>query len=133
MKEYIYSTGKRKTSIARVYLKKGNGNLEINKSNKYFIAFSKAITIIKKPLNICNLENKIDLKIMVKGGGITGQTEAIRHGVSKAVALYLKDNEDQSFKKEFKKASLLTRDSRIVERKKVGHRKSRKKEQYSKR
>lgn len=133
MKEYIYSTGKRKTSIARIYLKEGTGNLEINNSNKYFIAFSKAITIIKKPLNICNLENKIDLKIIVKGGGITGQTEAIRHGISKALVLYLKNNDDQSFKKEFKKASFLTRDSRIVERKKVGHRKSRKKEQYSKR
>lgn len=135
MYNYIYSTGKRKTSIARVYLKAGSGNIKINKSFNYFSNFPKALSVIKKPLNLCNLENKIDLKITVKGGGLTGQSEAIRHGISKAILLYEKNNEikNKLFKKELKKAGFLTRDSRKVERKKVGHRKARKKEQYSKR
>lgn len=135
MTQYIYSTGKRKTSIARIFLKPGNGNIEINKSNIYFKNFKKAIDIIKRPLYLLNVNNKFDLKITVKGGGITGQAEAIRHGISKALAIFDKAHEDKedSFKKQLKKLGFLTRDPRKVERKKVGHRKARKKEQYSKR
>jgi len=135
MNTYIYSTGKRKTSIARVFLKTGNGNIIINNSNTYFKDSKKAINIIKRPLHLLNVNSKIDLKITVKGGGVTGQAEAIRHGISKALTILDKENEDKetSFRKQLKKLGFLTRDSRKVERKKVGHRKARKKEQYSKR
>lgn len=132
MSNYIYSTGKRKTSIARVFLKEGDGEIIINNNIENNPKF---ITIIKKTLMLLNINNKIDLKITVKGGGITGQSEAIRHGLSKAlVILDTKNvNEENSFRKKLKKLGFLTRDSRKVERKKVGRRKARKKEQYSKR
>ena len=135
MKDYIYSTGKRKTSIARIFLKIGSGNIEINNSFTYFNHFKKAINIIKKPLYLLNVNNKFDFKITVKGGGTTGQAEAIKHGISKALVTFDKDNESEenSFKKQLKKLGFLTRDPRVVERKKVGYRKARKKEQYSKR
>ena len=135
MKEYIYSTGKRKTSVARIFLKPGNGNIDINNSDIYFRHFKKAMDVIKKPLYLLNVNNKFDLKITVRGGGITGQAEAIKHGISKALTLFDKENENKenSFKKQLKKLGFLTRDSRKVERKKVGYRKARKKEQYSKR
>ncbi|HIH2762854.1 MAG TPA: 30S ribosomal protein S9 [Candidatus Azoamicus sp.] len=132
MSNYIYSTGKRKTSIARVFLKEGDGEIIINNNIENNPKF---ITIIKKTLMLLNINNKIDLKITVKGGGVTGQSEAIRHGLSKAlVILDTKNvNEENSFRKKLKKLGFLTRDSRKVERKKVGRRKARKKEQYSKR
>lgn len=132
MNKYIYSTGKRKTSIARIFLTEGTGNITINNKEEKNIKFS---TIIKKTLMLLNLNNKIDLKITVKGGGTTGQTEAIRHGLSKALVILDEKNinEETSFKKKLKKLGFLTRDSRKVERKKVGRRKARKKEQYSKR
>jgi small subunit ribosomal protein S9 len=133
MSNYIYSTGKRKTSVARVFLKDGDGEIIINNnSSEQNIKF---ITIIKKTLMLLNINNKIDLKITVKGGGITGQSEAIRHGLSKALVILDKKNinEENSFRKKLKKLGFLTRDSRKVERKKVGRRKARKKEQYSKR
>lgn len=133
MNNYIYSTGKRKTSIARVFLKEGNGEIIIN--NNAEEKNTKFITIIKKTLMLLNINNKIDLKITVKGGGITGQSEAIRHGLSKALVILDEKNinEESSFRKKLKKLGFLTRDSRKVERKKVGRRKARKKEQYSKR
>lgn len=135
MEKYIYSTGKRKTSIARVFLKNGNGNIFINNEKKDLEKNNKTISIIKKILMLLNIHNKIDLNITVKGGGITGQAEAIRHGVSKALTIFdnKNENEEHSFKKRLKKLGFLTRDSRKVERKKVGRRKARKKEQYSKR
>jgi small subunit ribosomal protein S9 len=134
MNKYIYSTGKRKTSIARVFLKEGNGNILINDKNDAE-KNTKIINTIKKTLTILNINDKIDLKITVKGGGTTGQTEAIRHGISKALVILDEKNTDEkkSFKKKLKKLGFLTRDSRQVERKKVGKRKARKKEQYSKR
>ena len=135
MNKYIYSTGKRKTSIARIFLKNGNGNIIINNSTNYFNSFKKSINIIKKPLYLLNIKNKFDIKITIKGGGLIGQAEAIKHGISKALTIFDKKNEDKetSFKKKLKKIGFLTRDSRKVERKKVGRRKARKKEQYSKR
>lgn len=131
----IYSTGKRKTSIARVFLKIGSGLIKINNSISYFSNFPKAMHIIKKPLSLLKISEKIDLDITVKGGGIIGQAEAIRHGISKALVIFDKNNEqnEDSFKKRLKSMKFLTRDSRKVERKKVGFRKARKKEQYSKR
>ncbi len=133
MNNYIYSTGKRKTSIARVFLKEGAGEIIIN--NNADNNNTKFITIIKKTLMLLNINNKIDLKITVKGGGLTGQSEAIRHGLSKALVILDEKNinEENSFRKKLKKLGFLTRDSRKVERKKVGRRKARKKEQYSKR
>lgn len=133
MNNYIYSTGKRKTSIARVFLKEGDGEIIIN--NKIDNTNTRFITIIKKTLMLLNINNKINLKITVKGGGLTGQSEAIRHGLSKALVILDEKNinEETSFRKKLKKLGFLTRDSRKVERKKVGRRKARKKEQYSKR
>lgn len=133
MNNYIYSTGKRKTSIARVFLTEGDGEIIIN--NKLDVINTRFITIIKKTLMLLNINNKINLKITVKGGGLTGQSEAIRHGLSKALVILDEKNihEDTSFRKKLKKLGFLTRDSRKVERKKVGRRKARKKEQYSKR
>lgn len=135
MTKYIYSTGKRKTSIARVFLKIGTGLITINNSQNYFDNSIKSMNIIKKPLYLLNINDKIDLKITVKGGGLTGQAEAIKHGISKALVEFDKNNEENedSFRKKLKKLGFLTRDSRKVERKKVGRRKARKKEQYSKR
>lgn len=135
MTKYIYSTGKRKTSIARVFLKIGTGLITINNSQNYFDNSVKSMNIIKKPLYLLNINDKIDLKITVKGGGLTGQAEAIKHGISKALVEFDKNNEENedSFRKKLKKLGFLTRDSRKVERKKVGRRKARKKEQYSKR
>lgn len=135
MTKYIYSTGKRKTSIARVFLKIGTGVITINNSQNYFDNSIKSMNIIKKPLYLLNINDKIDLKITVKGGGLTGQAEAIKHGISKALVEFDKNNEENedSFRKKLKKLGFLTRDSRKVERKKVGRRKARKKEQYSKR
>lgn len=135
MSNFIYSTGKRKRSIARIFLKEGSGVVTINNSSNYFGSFKKYDEIIKKTLSLLNLSNKIDLKIFVTGGGLNGQAEAIRHGINKALVIFDKDNEesDASYKKILKKMGFLTRDSRKVERKKVGRRKARKKEQYSKR
>ncbi len=135
MSKYIYSTGKRKTCIARVFLKSGNGNIIINNTNNYFKSSIKSMDILKKPLQVLKMEKKLDIMATIKGGGVIGQAEALRHGISKALIIFDKLNEDKknSFKKQLKKIGFLTRDSRKVERKKVGRRKARKREQYSKR
>ncbi|MDP2763184.1 MAG: 30S ribosomal protein S9 [Enterobacteriaceae bacterium] len=133
--DFFYSTGKRKTSIARVFLKtNGTGIIKINDSESYYND-QKIINIIKKPLQLLDIINNVDLKITVKGGGPIGQAEAIRHGISKAVLKLdnLNSEEERTYRQKLKKVGFLTRDSRIVERKKVGRRKARKKEQYSKR
>lgn len=124
-----YATGKRKTSVARVYMKKGKGVFTINKCaiSKYFGRETSAM-IINQPLEAVDLKNKFDFNITVKGGGDTGQAGAIRLGITRALIKY---NDD--FRAPLRKASFVTRDARIVERKKVGHKKARKSEQYSKR
>ncbi len=135
-KKCFYSTGKRKTSIARVFLKEGTGNIIINKNKIEEIFSNKRITyIIKKPLSILNIKTEFDIYATVKGGGIVGQAEALKHGISKALVKLDEELFDRQklFKKKLRKIGFLTRDSRIVERKKVGRRKARKKEQYSKR
>lgn len=135
-KKYLYSTGKRKTSIARVFLSEGTGIIKINKNEiKEEFNNKRIIYIIKKPLNALNIKDEIDIYATVKGGGTTGQAEAIKHGISKAL---VKLDEEifegkKLFRRKLRKIGYLTRDSRIVERKKVGKRKARKKEQYSKR
>ncbi len=126
---YHVAIGRRKTSSARVYLKEGSGNILINnkKAEEYF----KKDTVLNQiydPLVISDMRDKFDIKINVNGGGISGQIGAIRLGISRAILKY-----DASHKPGLKKEGLLTRDSRMVERKKPGRPKARKRFQFSKR
>ena len=124
-----YATGRRKTSSARVYLKKGKGNISVNdrKLDDYF-GRKVAQMLVLQPLELVELVDKLDLDIKVKGGGSFGQAGAIRHGISRALTQY-----DEELRPQLKKAGLLTRDSRRVERKKPGLVKARKSKQFSKR
>ena len=128
-KDSKYATGRRKKSIARVWLKKGSGNFLINgkKMNDYFKKMNLQIAILR-PLSIVNRENEYDVRCSVKGGGLTGQAGAIIHGIARAIAEY-----EPELKPTLKKEKLTTRDSRSVERKKYGHRKARRSFQFSKR
>jgi len=127
--EIHYATGRRKTSSARVYLKKGKGTIVVNdrKLDEYF-GRKVAQMLVKQPLELAELSEKIDLDVKVKGGGSFGQAGAIRHGISRALVSY-----DEELRPQLKKAGLLTRDSRKVERKKPGLVKARKSKQFSKR
>ena len=127
--EVHYATGRRKTSSARVYLQKGKGSILVNnrKLDEYF-GRKVAQMLVMQPLELVELTEKVDIKIMVKGGGSFGQAGAIRHGISRALTEY-----DQELRPQLKKAGLLTRDSRRVERKKPGLVKARKSKQFSKR
>ena len=127
--EIHYATGRRKTSSARVYLKKGKGNIVVNdrKLDEYF-GRKVAQMLVKQPLELVELSEKIDLDVKVKGGGSFGQAGAIRHGISRALTSY-----DEELRPQLKKAGLLTRDPRRVERKKPGLVKARKSKQFSKR
>jgi len=124
-----YATGKRKTSIARVWLKEGDGGCVVNKRNfdEYF-PLDMLKRIIMQPLALTDKKDKFDLYINVRGGGIAGQAGAIRHGISKALVEY-----DEELKAILKKAGFLTRDARVKERKKYGQPGARKRFQYSKR
>ena len=128
-KEVYYATGKRKTSVARVYMTKGKGIFTINKKpmDEYFGRETSSM-IVNQPLDVVDMHNKFDFNIIVKGGGDTGQAGAIRLGVTRALMAY-----DENIRADLRKAGLVTRDARIVERKKVGKKKARKSEQYSKR
>ena len=128
-KDSKYATGRRKKSIARVWLKKGSGNFHINgkKMNDYFKKIILQIAILR-PLTIVNRENEYDVRCTVKGGGLSGQAGAISHGLIRAIVEYEPD-----LKPTLKKEKLTTRDSRSVERKKYGHRKARRSFQFSKR
>ena len=127
--EIFYATGRRKTSSARVYLKKGKGNISVNDRtlNEYF-GRKVAQMLVMQPLELLDLSEKIDVNVKVKGGGSFGQAGAIRHGISRALTSY-----DEEFRSQLKKAGLLTRDPRRVERKKPGLVKARKSKQFSKR
>ncbi len=124
-----YATGRRKTSSARVYLKKGKGKILVNdrKLDEYF-GRKVAQMLVMQPLELVDLTEKIDLDVKVKGGGSFGQAGAIRHGISRALTSY-----DEELRPQLKKAGLLTRDPRRVERKKPGLVKARKSKQFSKR
>ena len=124
-----YATGRRKRSIAKVWLKKGSGNIHVNglKMREYFKRPVHQI-IVTRPLEITEATNNYDIKCSVKGGGLSGQAGAIILGISKALIAH-----DESLKKNLKKDKLTTRDSRVVERKKYGHRKARRSFQFSKR
>ena len=129
MSEAIYATGRRKTATARVYLKDGSGNILINDLplEDYF-GREVAKILVRQPLVLLGVEGNYDFTVKVSGGGSFGQAGAIRHGISRALEKYNKD-----FRAKLKSAGYLTRDSRKVERKKVGLRKARKAPQYSKR
>ena len=128
-KERAYATGKRKNSIARVWLKRGSGEIKINGKplDKYF---SRPVLqmIVNQPLDVVKADNAYEIMASVKGGGLSGQAGAIRHGISKALSLY-----DQSNRQLLKKVGFLTRDPRVVERKKAGLAKARRSYQFSKR
>ena len=128
-KDSKYATGRRKKSIARVWLKKGSGNIHVNgkKMNEYFKKPNLQIAVFR-PLTIVKRENEFDVRCSVKGGGLTGQAGAIIHGISRANVKFEPD-----LKPTLKKEKLTTRDSRTVERKKYGHRKARRSFQFSKR
>ena len=128
-KESKYATGRRKKSIAKVWVKKGSGNIHVN-GKKMVEYFHKANlqTAIFRPLTIVKRENEYDVRCSVKGGGLSGQAGAIIHGISRALVMYEPD-----LKPTLKKENLTTRDSRVVERKKYGRRKARRSYQFSKR
>ena len=127
--EIFYATGRRKTSSARVYLKKGKGDISVNdrKLDEYF-GRKVAQMLVMQPLELLDLSEKLDINIKVKGGGSFGQAGAIRHGISRALTSF-----DEELRPQLKKAGLLTRDPRRVERKKPGLVKARKSKQFSKR
>ena len=124
-----YGTGRRKTSTARVFAKAGSGNIVVNQRplDEYF-GRETARMVVRQPLELVEMLDKLDLYITVKGGGITGQSGAIRHGITRALMEY-----DESLRPVLRAAGYVTRDARCVERKKVGLRKARRKPQFSKR
>ena len=128
-KEANYATGKRKTSIAKIWLKKGSGKILVNGKNyeDYFKRANHKMQLLR-PFDIINQKTDYDVRCNVKGGGLTGQAGAIIHGISRALVSI-----DSSLKKTLKKSKLTTRDPRKVERKKYGHRKARRSFQFSKR
>ena len=128
-KDSKYATGRRKRSIAKVWVKKGTGNIHVNglKMTEYFKRPVHQI-IVKRPLEISEVATTYDVKCSVKGGGLSGQAGAIILGISKALIEH-----DENLKTSLKKDKLTTRDSRVVERKKYGHRKARRSFQFSKR
>ena len=124
-----YGTGRRKTSTARVFIKPGKGDITVNKKPlDIFFGRKTAQMIVRQPLELTSLNEKFDVNVTVKGGGITGQAGAIRHGLTRAIMKY-----DESLRPSLRKAGFVTRDSREVERKKVGLRKARRATQFSKR
>ena len=124
-----YSTGKRKDAVARVWIKKGSGQITVNKKpvEKYF-ARPTLQMIIQQAFSTTSAENQFDVMATVKGGGLSGQAGAVRHGLSKALTIF-----DGEFRGALKAAGFLTRDSRVVERKKYGKPKARRSFQFSKR
>ena len=128
-KERAYATGRRKNSIARVWIKRGNGDISINgKSIDKYFTRPVLQMIVNQPLNVIQSDNSFEILATVKGGGLSGQAGAIRHGISKALSLY-----DISNRPALKKVGFLTRDPRVVERKKSGLAKARRSYQFSKR
>ena len=127
--EQYYGTGRRKSSTARVYMRPGSGNITINTRalDRYFGRETSRM-IIRQPLEVTDAVNSFDIDVKVKGGGLNGQAGAIQLGIARALLKY-----DNELRLPLRKKGFLTRDAREVERKKVGLRKARKKEQYSKR
>ena len=124
-----YGTGRRKTATARVFLRRGAGKITVNQRplNEYF-GRQTSCMVVNQAMEAVDLKDKFDIYVTVKGGGMTGQAGAIRHGITRALIEY-----DESLRAPLRKAGFVTRDAREVERKKVGLRKARRATQYSKR
>ena len=127
--DWNYGTGRRKTSVARVFLKKGSGNIVVNgKSLEEYFGRETGRMISRQPLALLDMLESFDIQANVHGGGESGQAGAVRHGITRALIDY-----DASLKPELSKAGFVTRDARAVERKKVGLRGARRRKQFSKR
>ncbi|MFC2752601.1 MAG: 30S ribosomal protein S9 [Cardiobacterium sp.] len=129
MPEQYYATGRRKTSSARVFLRRGSGNIIVNQKplDAYF-GRETARMVVRQPLEVVDMKENFDFYITVSGGGTTGQAGAIRHGIARALRAY-----SEELRAPLRKAGFLTRDAREVERKKVGLHKARRATQFSKR
>ena len=126
---YYYGTGRRKTSVARVFLKQGTGKFVVNdKPVDEFFTRETGRMVVRQPLMLTNHQGTFDIMVNVIGGGESGQAGAVRHGVTRALIEY-----DSALKPTLSKAGLVTRDAREVERKKVGLHKARRRKQFSKR
>lgn len=127
--QYNYGTGRRKSAVARVFIKPGKGSIVINdKPLDTFFSRETGRMIVKQPLELTNHVNTFDIMVNIHGGGESGQAGAVRHGITRALIDY-----DETLKPALSKAGLVTRDAREVERKKVGLRKARRRKQFSKR
>ena len=129
VEEKYYATGKRKTTVARVWLKPGGGTIEVNKRafNDYFPRETLRMTVLQ-PFELTNTMGQFDVYVNVNGGGMSGQAGAIKHGISKALLSY-----NEKYREVLKRAGFITRDPRVKERKKYGQRGARARFQYSKR
>jgi len=126
---YNYGTGRRKSAVARVFMKPGKGNIVVNdKPVDVFFSRETGRMVVRQPLQLTDTLNTFDIMVNVFGGGESGQAGAVRHGITRALIDY-----DPSLKPVLSKAGLVTRDAREVERKKVGLRKARRRKQFSKR
>ena len=126
---YNYGTGRRKSAVARVFMKKGSGNIVVNgKPVDQFFSRETGRMIVRQPLVLTDFVDTFDIMVNVTGGGESGQAGAVRHGITRALIDF-----DAELKSPLKKAGLVTRDAREVERKKVGFRKARRRKQFSKR
>ena len=127
--DYYYGTGRRKNSVARVFIKQGKGNIMVNDRpvDEYFSRETGRM-IVRQPLELVGHTNTFDIKVNVRGGGESGQAGAVRHGITRALIEY-----DETYKPRLSKAGFVTRDAREVERKKVGFHKARRRKQFSKR
>jgi len=129
MAETYYSTGRRKSSTARVYLTKGSGAIKINnRTIEDYFGRETSRMVVRQPLETADKLTDFDINVFVKGGGNTGQAGAIRHGITRALMVF-----DETLRPGLRRAGYVTRDAREVERKKVGLHKARKRPQYSKR
>ena len=127
--DYYYGTGRRKSSVARVFLKKGSGKIIVNnKDLENYFSRETGRMIVCQPLKLIDSMSNFDVKVNVHGGGESGQAGAVRHGLTRALIEY-----DVELKSQLSKAGFVTRDAREVERKKVGLHKARKRKQFSKR
>ena len=127
--DYYYGTGRRKSSVARVFIKSGKGQIVVNgKPVDEYFARETARMIVRQPLKLVDREGNLDIMVNVAGGGESGQAGAVRHGITRALIEL-----DSGLKTSLKQAGLVTRDAREVERKKVGLRKARRRKQFSKR
>lgn len=127
--EYNYGTGRRKTSVARVFIRRGTGKITVNgKDIGNYFARETGRMIVRQPLELVDVANTFDIRVNVHGGGESGQAGAVRHGITRALIDF-----DASLKPALSAAGLVTRDAREVERKKVGLHKARRRKQFSKR